>query len=461
MVRLALALSLLTFVGCAPGAYFGRETVAQDVAGRTGYVVAQDHGQPPSACTPDVNLADGLTEDEASLLALERNPRFQELLGQLGITWAELMRARQLANPELSVLFPVGPKQLEFTLMVPLEFLLQRPRRIAMAEIESRRVAQELVQEALNTILAARQAHADVLLAQERLAFVRQSLDRRAQLARQAEAGLKAGEVSQLDVAAASLFHQRGQTDLRRTAQDVDLARQRLATVLGLDCLNGPVIGEAMPALAVAPPNVCDLVNSTLASRPDLIAAANAVATAEERARLARYDYLVFQGFLPDYNDKGEKGAEAGPGLNVTLPIFHQNQAAIARAEAEAGIARRRFLTLRATAVQEIWQSHGRLIQARDEWHVLHQQIEPRAISAYQAATRAYVERATTLPLVLELVRALDEVQARRLEVFGEMRRAAAELERNAGGRLTLAPPPPPSGLISTAVHPRSQEIRR
>lgn len=442
MPRRTVALLLLLAGGCAPGGYFGRESVAEAVAHRTGYDLPPCGAAPPYAWPAEVNPADGLTEDEAARLALWGNPRFQELLGQLGITWADLVQAGQLTNPQLWMVFPVGVKQLEFAITAPLEALIQRPRRVAMAQIESRRVAQQLAQEALNTILAARQAHADVLWAQERSGAVRQIVARRGEIVRHAEARLRAGDVSQLDVATATVFNARGAADLRRAEQECELAWQRLAILLGLswsDCLR--VVGEPVPALATgAPLDVCCLVEQTLASRPDLLAAADAVASAEERARLARYDYLVLQGILPDYNQRGEKDDEAGPGVNLTLPIFHQNQGAIARAEAEAEIARRRFVALQAAVTQEIGQSHGRFVQARDEWLALSRQVEPRAAAAYQGAIRAYVERATTLPILLELARQADETQLRRVDVLAEMRRAAAELERNVGGRLMLQP---------------------
>jgi cobalt-zinc-cadmium efflux system outer membrane protein len=340
------------------------------------------------------------------------------------------------------MVFPVGVKQLEFAVTAPLEALIQRPRRVAMAQIESRRVAQQLAQEALNTILAARQAHADVLWAQERLEAIRQVFGRRGEIVRHAEARLRAGDVSQLDVTTAVVFNARGAADLRRAEQEWELARQRLAILLGLawfDC--PPVVSDGVPGFVTASPlDVRCLIEQTLASRLDLLAAADAVASAEERARLARYDYLVVQGILPDYNQRGEKGDEAGPGINLTLPIFHQNQGAIARAEAEAEIARRRFVSLQATVTQEVGQSYGRLIQAHDEWLALSRQVEPRATTAYQAAIRAYVERATTLPILLELARQADEIQLRRVDVLADLRRAAADLERNVGGRLLLAP---------------------
>jgi cobalt-zinc-cadmium efflux system outer membrane protein len=451
------AVTLLVTAGCTPGGYVGREVVADSVAHRTGYELPPSEvscdALLPCAWPAEVNPADGLSEDEAATLALWGNPRFQEMLAQLGITWADLVQAGQLTNPQLWAVFPVGPKQLEFSLTFPLEALIQRPRRVAMARIEARRVAQQLAQEALNAILAARQAHADVLWAQDRLDAMRQIVARRSEIIRHAEALQRAGEASQIDVSVAVVFNGRGAADLRRAGQEWELARQRLAVVLGLPVFACPmVVGEALPAVAAAPPlDVPCLIEQTLASRPDLLAAADAVASVEQRARLARYDYILFQPILPDYNQEGEKGDEAGPGVNLTLPIFHQNQGAIARAEAEAEIARRRLATLRATVTQEISQSYGRMVQARDEWLTLGQQVEPRAASAYQAAARAYFDRATTLPILLELARQADETQLRRVDVFNDMRRAAAELERNVGGRLCL----PTAAVASRGADPR------
>ena len=61
-------------------------------------------GQEP--LPPDVNIADGLTQEEAVAIALWNSPSFQATLADLGIARADLAEAGLLRNPILSLLFP-------------------------------------------------------------------------------------------------------------------------------------------------------------------------------------------------------------------------------------------------------------------------------------------------------------------------------------------------------------------
>jgi hypothetical protein len=60
-----------------------------------------------------------VTADEAVAVALWNNAAFQASLNDLGFARADLAEAGLLANPVLSLLLPVGPKQLEATLRWP------------------------------------------------------------------------------------------------------------------------------------------------------------------------------------------------------------------------------------------------------------------------------------------------------------------------------------------------------
>ena len=64
----------------------------------------------------------------------------------MGFARADLLEAGLLLNPVLSLLFPVGPKQLEATLKWPIDVLWQRPRRVASARFAADRVAAGLEQ---------------------------------------------------------------------------------------------------------------------------------------------------------------------------------------------------------------------------------------------------------------------------------------------------------------------------
>ena len=61
-----------------------------------------------------VDWDDGLSEEEAIAIGLWNNPAYQELLADLQITRADIIQAAQLQNPQVTTMFPLGPKQWEF-----------------------------------------------------------------------------------------------------------------------------------------------------------------------------------------------------------------------------------------------------------------------------------------------------------------------------------------------------------
>ena len=110
-----------SFAGCANHAPLLCFDVTGSVAERTAPCF-----ETAAMTAPTAELAVGdqqLTEDEAIALALGNNPAFQELLADLEISQADVILAHQLTNPELLNLFPLGVKQWELTLMVPLDVL--------------------------------------------------------------------------------------------------------------------------------------------------------------------------------------------------------------------------------------------------------------------------------------------------------------------------------------------------
>ena len=120
---------------------------------------------------PDVNLTDGLTQEEAVAVALWNSPSFQATLTDLGIARADLVEAGLLRNPIFSLLFPIGPKQLEFTLQYPFEVLWQRPARVERRTLNAQAIGERLVWDALSLVAQVRSAHADAITADRRLAL--------------------------------------------------------------------------------------------------------------------------------------------------------------------------------------------------------------------------------------------------------------------------------------------------
>lgn len=79
-----------------------------------------------AALPPGTDLGRPLSDDDVAAIALWNNAAFQEVLAELGLARADVILAGQLTNPSFFMLFPAGPKQLEFYAKLPLEALWLR-----------------------------------------------------------------------------------------------------------------------------------------------------------------------------------------------------------------------------------------------------------------------------------------------------------------------------------------------
>ena len=439
--RAGLAYTVVVFAiclvaGCAVPGRVSHCHVSADLEERAGHG-AGEKNSPCEVAIPDlVHFEDGLTESEAVALGLWNNPGYQELLADLQIAGADIIQAHQLANPEVSTMFPVSVKQWELALTVPLDVLLLRPHRVEVAQLESNRVGERLVQDGLNVVRDIRVAYADLILAQQRLELALDFAKLRNELLRIAEARLEAGAIAELDVTAMRLDALFSEEEVARTTRDVDLAREKLRFLIGVESTDIEVEPTGPAEVPSTEFDVDALVGEAVASRPDLRAVRMAVAAARERQRLAHYDYLNFSGILPDINGKGQNGFEAGPGLRIMLPIFHQNQGAIARAQGEVQRLKRQYARLRDTASLEVRQANTRLIQARQDLEIWRERVVPQAEAAVTSARQALEEDGVSLLLVLDMTRQLLDARQRELQAATDVRQAIAELERSVGRRL-------------------------
>ena len=432
------AISLLA-TGCACPSYYGKRSVSENVAARTGYELACAKSAAQVEIPASILWEDGLSEEEAVAIGLWNNPDYQELLADLAITRADVIQAAQLDNPQITTLFPLGPKQWEFALNAPLDILWLRPMRVAAAQLESARVAERLAQDGLDVVRDIRVAYIDWQLALQNAELAEQGLALRTHIARTAESRLEAGAVAELDVSTIRLEAHFGQAEVVRATHDVDLARERLRYVLGIQLTQIAVCPEPTGELPDQEYDVAELVDEALSSRPDLRASQLACRAARQRADLARHDIWKLAGILPDINSRGKRGFEAGPGLQFTLPIFHQNQGAVARAQADKERFQREYAKRCDMASLEVRQAYIQMLQAKQDYAVWHDRVVPQADAAVRSAQQALQEDGVSLLLVLETTRQLLTGRKRELESAAQCRRALAELERSVGRRLPPA----------------------
>lgn len=331
---------------------------------------------------PDVELPapqGTVSRDEAIHQALWRNPRMQQGFADLQLTAADVVEASQFTNPSLSmsVLLPEGGGRSEVGLGLSwgLSGLLMRGSRleIADAHLQSRRLqlAEAMLALASDTerawfaSVAARQ-HAEVQALEHRAADL---------ALRMAERFHAAGNLNDKRLAELRITAANAELDLEEAQQQERDARLRLAFLMGQPGSGSDwQVPDALPRPLPDEMTSDHLTAEALSERLDLQALDQGLAGLTEGLALVRR-YRWLGDIEPGIGFERERDGTRlyGPSLRVSLPVFHQNQAAQRRAAAQlaGGEASREALQQSITADvhagQERLQHHRRRFQLLDE----------------------------------------------------------------------------------------------
>jgi cobalt-zinc-cadmium efflux system outer membrane protein len=418
----------------------GADAVRAQIAQPAARPGAEPRALPEPAWPPGVTLEDGVTEDEAVELALWNNAGFQAALAMLGFSRADLAQAGLLPNPTLSLLFPLGAKQLEFSVAFAADVLWLRPRRIEAARKDGARAAQALVQSGLDLVRDVRVASAELALAQERVRIAEAAQALRAEVGTIAQRRLALGDASELESVAAHVDALRAREEAVRAREAAQQAQVRWQTLLGLPLHERTCVLEAEAGAPDCAGDYAELWRQTLSARPDLRAAELGLEAAGARAGLATAEIFALTVIL-DAN--GSKGFEAGPGLGIALPLLSQNQGQRLRARAELERASASYAALVHAAHLELVAALGGARAAAGELRAVEQEIAPRVHTAVEQARAAYAAGSVPYLAVLEAMRQDLAVRSRASELAAESRRSCAELDRSIGRRVDELRPQP------------------
>ena len=303
-------------------------------------------------------------------------------------------------------------------------------------------MAHELVQNGLDLIRDVRVGISDLVLARDREVTALAAARVRDRIAEITDARVRAGESSELDTSAQRAEAIRAHDDATRIEYDTSLAEQRLLYLLGL---NGVVDRVEVAAPSTAPVDLPtdELERRALAARPDVRASELAVEVAGKRIGLAVAEIFALSG-IADANGRGTRGFEMGPGVQLPLPIFNQNQAGRARAQAELERASWNYLGTKERVLLEVRAAHLRCRQAVEAWHRWTTNLVPPLEELVRVSERAYAIGELAPLIVQDNARQLIVARTRQAELAADVRRAWADLERSVGTRL-----PVESSLVS------------
>ena len=425
-----IGLTLLQIGGCVspPHNPFDRNRVSAELAKRTEHTLLNRHTSSP-VIPETVEPARGLTEHDAVTLALWNNPAYAELLCDLGLSHADVLDAHQLQNPDMSILFPLGPKQLEFAVNVPLDSMLLRSSRLELAILRSKQVGNRVVQDSLNFVRDVRVAHSELLLAQDQLENAESRYQLLEKINKISESRLSAGTTGELDVMTTRIELQTAQERLERAGYDVENAQNRLKTLMGLSFSDIMIVAVEKPQQIFVAADGEDLVTVALQSRPDIWAAQYAYQAACKQSELVKWDFISTTGILSGK----QNGSQVGPGLAMTLPIFHWNGASKCRAAEELRKTCLHWEAVRQQVALDVRTAYVTIEQAENSWNRWSNELIPAAEQAVATSERAYQAGGDYLLLMLHNSQQLLDAELKKAEAASELRKSIAELERSVG----------------------------
>ncbi|RME40422.1 MAG: TolC family protein [Planctomycetota bacterium] len=452
------------------------------IAGRTG--VEQSYDPETEASIEAMirtRLEDGLTVEEAVQIAMLNNKRFQARVQEIGVARADLVQAGLLSNPSfgISPRFPEGGGRANLTLTMGQELadLWQIPLR--------RRLAEGALEEAvLRVARAANDLVFDVRrTCYEWLAF--QRLEQAAQeTLRLAETSLsvathrfEAGDANQVDVnlaranvleARARLIELRG---MRRAA------RHEVGHLLGLARWEPRwTLQDAIPAEPLPPQDETDLIVFAMRERLDAQAAEREVHAAEDRVRreyrrviphfavgwewerverralpgrklladTARASVANGRLTAPSIQSRAERRRERsqiidsllGPTFDLTLPLWDQNQAQIAKARFQAVEARKRYEAILDDVARDVREALAAARSTEELVSFLREKGLPLAQAHVESAKRAYEAGQIDILNVVDAERRLIAQREAYIQAQRDHAVAMAQLRRALGGRL-------------------------
>ena len=310
--------------------------------------------------------------------------------------------------------------------------------RAANVGIEHRTL---LVEDALREIVyVVRGAFTDLVREQAELELSRTMKLRYDETVRLSRARVNAGEISDSEFRKIELEGLRYQNALIDAELELDLARQRLAGLLGLRAASelpgNAVVADAPQRTPVTPG---PLVNRALELRPDVRAAKKGLALSDamiESAKREGYpDISIGVSYThSEFTASGDNANAAGVSVSLPLPLFDHNQAGIARSRLERKRSDNDVLRLDIVVQHEVGEAVRRVERSATLLDVYEGGgMLSRADNALRVAESSYKAGAVSLLELLEAQRTYIETRADYLKVQDDYRKAQIDVTHAVG----------------------------
>lgn len=440
-------------------------------------------------------LEGGLTQDEALSVAMLNNPAFQAKFLDIGVSRAEVVQSGLLQNPVMFVSGRIpegaGRVNLSFSIAQELVDLWRIPVRKKIAGEQLKKTITEVVNEALTLRNEVRQATYTYLAAQRTQNAANEDHSLLVHLQALTQHRFEAGEATVLDVRLVEADVVDASTEQLARDQDTQDARIELARVLGLTRWEQAwELTDVLPSPSETFPDDATLMKLAADRRLDLQMAAMDVSTAEDElleqcrsilpslvvgidgerpemraprsrdyAPLENIELVKGPGYTPadarldaihtagdvlrhqlaakrdrDFEKQQAINLLLGPSLEVTLPLWDQNQAGIAKARIHVLQKQKELEASLDQAAADVLQAAASVRNAAEALRLVETVSLPQAQATLETAKRVYEAGEESILALMAAQRTVIRQHQYQAATEGRYALALASLEHALGG---------------------------
>ncbi len=449
MKRIILKICVVAGLGilfsCNPHNPYNRSYLSDRVKHQAQFDVTPQKTAGKFQMPPNVNVGDGISEEEAVTIALWNNEQFQMDLAAISFAQANVKDAGIIPNPLLQYLAPNGGIVAQGYLYFYLDQIWQRPHRVAAAKRDAAAVMENMVQRTFTLIRDVQVAYADFALARSRAGILGENADIRRQMSQLAGSRLRNGDISELEAITARMDSMTAADLFMRAQQDSAVFKFRFNTLLGLPTDTIIYMSDS-PELLGTRAGKTELMEIAYANQPELNAAKMTIEAAGHRLGWERSRIAVLTAVLNGQNFSGtpsenKKFPETyNLGIRTEIPIFNWNQGKIARAKAEIEQASHNYVAIRQRVALAVSEAYARYELALKSYKLWNSSVVPSLEQAVTLSTNTYGTGDVSYLPVLEANRQLLDARLRQAEAVAELRRATSQMNYVLGKRIINQP---------------------
>lgn len=383
-----------------------------------------------------------LTADAAVQVALLNNRNLQAAYASLGVAQADLVEAGLLENPVFSATVYSGRAGTSIEASIVQDFvgLFSLSARKKVGEAAAQRTTLEVSNQVVDLARQVQAQYYTVVGDAQALELARQVVVATEAAAELAERQRAAGNLSRRDQSIQQAFYAQTLLELAQAEAQLVSDRERLNRSMGVWGQDTTWrIPTRLPAVPDSLPALEQMEAQAVSQRLDLAAVKKDADAAAQVLNLTRQlRYLSPLGIGVAYKREPNGDKFVGPVVELGLPIFNQNQAGVARAEAESKRSQERVAALAVEIRSEAREASARL--AASHAMVRHYQsvMLPLQQSIVDETLRFYNGMLVGVYDLLLARQAQVQTARQYVSANKEFWLAWTDLERAVGGRLTV-----------------------